>query len=204
MQGIIPQNESLGYEMGYYNNKSLSIPNTTKSDSVTYTLFAENGTSINKDYCANVTTTMSIPIPGNINLTNYQYYADKGINIFDPNDPYFNDRCIPIRKNSTETTILGRRDEYSGVELSCSEGCLFKGINVTTGYLDCDCNLTNAETEVFAQVGNQVLGIISSLNIEIVKCWEVVLSYVKYLINFSLIFSLTWDQFSILLWLLLL
>jgi len=123
-----------------------------------------------------------MPIPGieNLNLTKYQYYADLGVNIFDPEDPYFTDRCIPIRKNSTQSTILSRRDEFSKFQLTCSPGCVLKGINITSGYMDCNCKVTDNNIKIFSEIGNKVLSIITSVNIEILKCVEAVFSYVYF------------------------
>ena len=160
-QGIIAQSEYINYIKTDANNSTF-----TKFD-----YFAPNGTAIDKKYCNNVSTIVSFPIPEipGLNLTKYDEFFDKGVNIFEPNDPYFNDRCIPIRRNSTSTTILSRRNDFMKISLICSPGCKLIGINTTTGYMDCDCKLLD-EAPIFSAIGNKVLSIISSLNLEIVNC----------------------------------
>ena len=72
-------------------------------------------------------------------MTKYKEFLDQGYDIYDPNSPYYTDRCIPILKNSSKTTILSRREEFDNITIECGTGCIFNGINTTTGYLNCQC-----------------------------------------------------------------
>ena len=167
--GIISKSEYITYSKIDANNSTF----------VKFDIFAQNGTEIDKNYCSNVSTTVSFPI--GLNVTKYQEFLDEGIDLLDPNDPYFSDRCIPVRKNSTSTTILSRRSDYFNITLMCSPGCKLKGINTTTGYMDCDCNIKD-DAPIFSAIGNSELGVISSFNLEIVKCWDITLRNVSILI----------------------
>ena len=183
-QKIIPQNEYLHYfkiDWDLKNNFCFPIKNKTQTKTISYNLFSENGTLIDKKYCLNEKMLVKIPIDTKVfNLTLYNKYKESGLanNIFDPDDPFYTDRCLINKINNTEVTILGRRQLYQNLTLDCSKNCILVGIE-DIGYVNCNCNITMND-EFSASITNSILKIITNVNIEILKCWHVVFIYVSY------------------------
>ena len=66
-----------------------------------------------------------------INSTLAEYYAAYGIDIFDPEDLFFNDLCFPFQtENGTDITLQDRRqDIFQNLSL-CEENCEYEQINI--------------------------------------------------------------------------
>ena len=86
--------------------------NMTKSSSITYGLYFENGTKIDMDLCANTTTNIKVKLNnlGDLNMTKYDEMLKQGYDIYDKNSPYYNSLCIPMKINDSALTIQDRRD----------------------------------------------------------------------------------------------
>ena len=183
-QGIIGESEYLSYAKTDW-NPEVKVPKDTsglpQTATVTYELFSQNGSAIDKSICDSVPVQVDIPLNTSLfNMTEYQMYADKGFNIFDPQDKFFMDRCVPVGIDSAEATIQGRRKLYANVSLSCSGGCVMKGINSTTGFMICDCNMQSKDpnAEIGSDIASKLLKTVTTLNLEICKCWENVIAFV--------------------------
>ncbi len=185
--GLIPPNESISYSKTDWNSKLDYPPSDNagmqKGASVSYDLFAANGTKINRSLCKDTTTDIKIPLKNidQLNLKLVDQVAKKGFNIFDTESPYFEDRCIPMTDEAE--TISDRRKQYPGKTLGCKGGCKMSGINSTLGYVNCVCNTTNSDAEVGTKFAKKLLGTLTDSNIEIVKCFNTVMVYVSLFIN---------------------
>jgi len=180
--GYIPKDEYIKYAKTDWNpavsQKSVNTTsNASKSNSVTYNLYANNGTEIDMNLCANITTDVKMPIKNfaNFNASNLTY------NPFDTKSDYFNDICLPMKKNSTATTIKDRRDEFKGESLSCGGGCEVGDLNTTNGYVTCKCDTASSD-DVFPQMASAVLNVFNDSNIFIAKCFSTCFNYVIYIL----------------------
>ncbi len=187
--GFIPKDESLTYSKTDWNPNLVYPPNDNagmlKSSSVSYDLFAANGTKIDRKLCKDTTTDIKIPLKNidALNLKLIDRIAGQGFDIFDPKSPYFESRCIPVVNNDIAETILGRRKEFQNLTLTCNGGCQMKGINSTTGYLNCNCNATNSASEVGVKFAKRLIDVFTRTNIEIVKCVNAVFTFVNNFLN---------------------
>jgi len=183
--GYMSQNDTIVFSKTDW-NPALESPPTdnagmTKSASVSYKLYYTNGTEIDRNLCANTTTAINIPLKNmdQLNITQIDSLASKGYNAMDPESPYYNDRCIPIRTNDTEATIEDKRSQYGNVSLGCQGNCQVGGINTTNGYVNCICNSTDLSQDIGAKFENSLLSLITETNIEIAKCISTVFTYVS-------------------------
>ena len=76
--------------------------------------------------------------------------ADKGIDVFNPNDNYFNDICQDYDNSDGKDIIIKdrRADKFQNATF-CQEGCTYDGINVElkTANCKCDSNLIQNDLE---------------------------------------------------------
>ncbi len=193
--GYLRQNENIKFSKTDWNpalmvdEKSNKTANVTKSAAVTYDLFAENGTKIDRNLCVNTTTDIKIPIKNfdKLGATGLEYDP------FNPKSDYFNDICIPMKKNETAATINDRRKEFKGLNLTCSGGCNNGKVNTSTGYLSCKCNSSNSKADVSPKFETAVMEIINQTNIYIAQCFFTAFKIVNIIYKFSLISIPIWD-----------
>jgi hypothetical protein len=105
------------------------------------------------------------PIPKS-DTTNYTYYKNLSIDIYDMNDPFFNDRCYIFPNITQNIPLKMRRDEiFLGLIIECSVNCTLK--NSTDTYLVCNCPL---KTEFKVTIQKDNFSNILNFNADIIKC----------------------------------
>ena len=136
----IPESYSLILLKSDIKNKDL----TTKVSFDLYNPF--NKIKLNMSYCDNVNITMDIPINLENNIIDiYESLTESGFNLFDSNDPFYNDICsIYTSLNGTDMILSDRQNiiykQYGIINL-CQPGCNFTSYNKTTKIVQCDCNI---------------------------------------------------------------
>jgi len=167
--GSLGNNETIQFKKIDWDSK-LNIDNdknNTNISSVSYSLFTSNGTKFDLNLCYLNKTSIEIYVGDNNYLK--QVTLSPEMDVFNPNSPYFIDRCVPLLENDTEFTINERRKTYSGLEIQCSEGCVYLGVNITTFYTKCSCNTT--DDEMYADFSKTLLKAITSSNFFIIQCY---------------------------------
>jgi len=182
--GYISGNDSVGVTKIDF-NPSLIYPQqeeTQLSSTISFNLYTSDCKEVNLDLCSNLTSQIDIAVSGNLTSLNLSQYSNSSYgNLFDPNNPYYNDRCQPIRLNDTKASILGKRSGFPNLTISCGSGCTFVGINSTTGYIKCNCNIGNNQPDIGYEVLNKFLDVITGINILIITCYQTTFSLVNYL-----------------------
>ena len=123
------------------------------------------------------------------NITNYESILDlinQGINIFDPNDDFYTDLCYffisPIKK---DITVRDRIEAFYPNVTLCDPGCKNLGINFTSKSVICDCSFNDISNnalfnnDIMEEATSEILDIISSSNIEVIKCFTQAFQYFK-------------------------
>jgi hypothetical protein len=124
------------------------------------------------------------PMTDKSQLQQYQDMKDRNIDIFDPNDPAFTDRCFQYVDNTTgmDTTLNWRIKNYlQNNTISCSSragtNCTYRGID-DNGYVICKCAGTVVDDDVSNDFVNFLADTYSSLNLDIVRCYNQVFNLV--------------------------
>jgi hypothetical protein len=171
--------------INYYNLTNSTIIFTTNNFNATlnakkvnsYMVSAYNSLTkdkLNLDICANITESIEIPLSNltNLNLTLYKNMKAEGIDILNPKDSIYHDRCISVIDNDTQsdTTINWRRDNYlNNTILQCiGINCEYNGIT-EDNYINCTCGIMT-DSEVLNTSVNVFLSTISQINFEIIAC----------------------------------
>ena len=58
---------------------------------------------------------------------------------------------------------------------------------LTTGYMNCDCQIKDEAAEIGSEIASKILSIMTSINVDIVKCYDIVFTYVSYYLNIKTI-----------------
>ena len=133
-----------------------------------------------------------------INYESILYLTDQNINVFDSSGAFYTDICYDFTSPTNRDITLEDRLKtfYPNVSL-CDEGCTSRGVNLTTMKAICDCKFSDiSNNDIIGDIKNigglgEVVEIISSSNIEVLKCIKYLFKKFKtsiggYLIVFSL------------------
>ena len=164
-----------------------------KGDSpiIAYAFYFLNGTRIDISLCSNdkiiVTVQLTSQNAGNVQLAE-KFYEEYGINLYDINDKFFTDYCMPFTsEDGKDVSIEERIKKYYQNYTLCENGCDLKGFNYngTTAEAQCECdvktnflidNLNNSLTGEFAQI-------LANANFNLFKCHKNVFNIKKWIKN---------------------
>ena len=126
----------------------------------------------------------------NENDTKYELQTSltsQGINIFDPNDPFYTDLCFDFKNPKKRDIPLRDRikNVFPNITL-CDEGCQNDGINLEDMTVSCNCKFNDIannnlikENAVLDNVVGEIFDLINSSNILVVKCYNYILKHFK-------------------------
>ena len=103
----------------------------------------------------------------------------QGINVFNISDPFYTDICYHYESpNGKDVPIKARLTAFFPNITLCDEGCSILGIDIVTMKAKCECkfrDLVNMELisdNLYGQAIQEIIEIISELNIAVVKCFK--------------------------------
>ena len=148
-----------------------------------YSLLRKNNKKkIDMTPCKKTQITISYPIDENmLNMTRGRMLAkDYGVDMTNPEDPFYNDLCFYYSDENGKDVILeDRRNDYFENKTLCEEGCEFYQTNFTTGRVECKCNIKD---DIFDSVTSNVPLAdfpegLSMSNLVVVKCYKLVFNW---------------------------
>lgn len=102
---------------------------------------------------------------------------EEGINIYDPEDEIFNDRCTSLSVGGKDVSMKDRREQIYTPASFCGDGCSVGSINLTSNDIECECEPQSGgftslleENEVFSAFTS----LIESTNIEMFRCYKLI------------------------------
>ena len=110
-----------------------------------------------------------------INILNS--FKDTGINVFNISEPIFNDVCFPYSENGNDLILEDRFEKIYQNFTICEEGCSFDSIDIDTMLITCRCNIKENMTSVIKEIEGEATEKITSHNFEIIKCYNLILSF---------------------------
>ena len=83
-----------------------------------------------------------------MNLDTAKALAEKGIDVYNINDDFFNDFCNGVSVNDQDLTLQNRIDDvYVNISF-CDDGCEYQGINLETNKVICSCVSEDEDSNV--------------------------------------------------------
>ena len=116
---------------------------------------------------------------GEVNEELVKFFTNLKINIFDINDPFFTDICFNFAKDGKDVPLDDRIQLYYQNISLCESGCTYVGINLESFEVECSCEVQNtqsnhngdiAKTFLDNPLSNEVFGVITNSNLEVLKC----------------------------------
>lgn len=113
---------------------------------------------------------------------------NKGIDIFNSNDPFFNDFCEPFyTEDSKDVILLDRRNDFFKNVTLCESGCNYTHIDYVTNRIECTCDIKSHFLKNYSIESNVFTGFpsIDSSNIIVVKCYNLVFNFLYFKVNYG-------------------
>ena len=175
----------------------------------TYGLFDSiTGKKINTTICKDIV----IEIKENVlkylsdNITAI-FLAKQNINVFNLSDTFFTDICLQwISPNGKDATLQDRILEYHPNITLCDEGCISKGVNLTTFLALCECKYKDLfdkiewdflkDNIIINEFIENLKEIAEAINIEVLTCYKTIfdIKYFKKCIGGFIFFGLIFFQ----------
>ena len=130
-----------------------------------------------------------------LNINMAEIYSNRGIDVFNAADDFFNDICHPYDiPDNRDIIIDDRRNDIYQNATFCQEGCRYSGVDYSLKVANCLCNSSflqdvenkmtsnNYEKINFKTITKVFLENIFSFNIKIIPCYKLILNF-KYLLH---------------------
>ena len=140
---------------------------------------------------------IDIYVPTNLDnqtLTLYEDLKNKGYDIFNPNDTFYNDVCTKYTSvNKTDLTLNDRKNIFYTEQNFCQENCQYNGINLDIMHAKCECSLANTEIDYESKkfTGFEIISsfydVLKYSNIHILKCYKILFSSIGIKNNYGFI-----------------
>ena len=114
-------------------------------NNIEYEVFDENKTKLDLSVCEKEIIKINYKCNSSmIKFTKVEYYSEKGINVFDIKDEFFNDICYLYSEDNSDIILKDRiNDIYENYSV-CENNCEFDRINITSNIVTCKCNVKTA------------------------------------------------------------
>lgn len=124
---------------------------TSVINKVEYKIYnSENNKELDLFYCENTNISISYPLHDTeeLNISNGLFYSKQLIDIYNPEDKFFNDMCYDYSEDGKDILINDRRQYiYNNITI-CGEGCEYLGINYTSKKVNCNCNCLFSKNKI--------------------------------------------------------
>ena len=147
---------------------------------VEYLVYDEEKNCLDLSKCnnSNIKILYGIKTNSNLDMSVLNSFIDSEVNVFNISDNFFNDICYPYSENGNDLILEDRiKDIYQDFTL-CEEGCYFDKIDINNMLISCQCNIKeNITTEIKEINDEKVIEKITSLNFEIIRCYNLAFSF---------------------------
>ena len=107
-----------------------------------------------------------------------------GYNIFNINDPFYQDICTPYKSSGKTDMLLSDRidDIYNNEDARCQPNCYFAGYFFGSQYINCTCNVNKEKKEVYIKeekfkpkkLYESFFEVLKYSNYKIMKCYKLI------------------------------
>ena len=157
------------------NSNEKSLTNNVK-----YVVYNENNTELDLSVCQDEKISINYALKDNSNfdLTKYSEFSNKGIDILNSSDAFFNDICYSYSDGTSDMILSDRISEiYQNYSL-CGSGCDYEGINIDDSTVSCSCSVVTDDSEEDEDEAENLkdifLGLFENSTFGVVKCYKLV------------------------------
>ena len=151
-------------------------------------------TKINLSICVNTPVDLYIPVSLSERTKNlYEDLQSYGYDLFNPEDPFYQDICTPYTsENNTDVLLSDRRIDYFVNDSTCQANCEYSEYNIKTNLLKCECEVINEDIDTEEPKkfsGEMVLtsfyDVLKYSNIKVLKCFKLVFDISSIINNYG-------------------
>ena len=156
------------------NSNEKSLTNNVK-----YVVYDGNNTQLDLSVCQDekININYALKENSNLNLTMYSEFSNKGIDILNSSDSFFNDICYSYSDGTSDMILSDRIAEiYQNYSL-CDSGCDYEGINMDDSTVSCSCSVTSDDSDDEDESENLkdiFLDLFENSTFGVVKCYKLV------------------------------
>ena len=177
------------YQIEINNNYGESLNNK-----VEYAIFDEFKRYLDLSVCAGEKIEINYQLnTSKVNITRVQYYADKGIDVFNIKDDFFNDICYSYSESDSDMILSDRvNDIYQNYSV-CESDCSYEKVNLQLNTASCKCTIkVNVKSEINPpRLDTIIRDSFEDSNLAVIKCYNLVFDFRKKSKNIGfLIFSI--------------
>ena len=142
-----------------------------------------NKTKLNSSICHNTSIKLYVKMELGENVKKLsEQIKEYGYDMFNINDPFYQDICTPYKtQNSTDILLIDRIDYiYNNEDTKCQGNCQFSEYNLETKYMSCKCNIDTNITEnkndkfPAKKLYESFYDVLKYSNYKIFKCYKLV------------------------------
>ena len=156
---------------------------STLTNQIRYGLIDENKKKLDLSICENEYIKINYKIKNNspLNISKVLEFSNKGIDILNINDSFFNDICFVYSEDDSDM-ILSDRIKYVYQNYSmCDDGCIYEKINIEKMLISCKCPIYN---HIYTKIENtnlfsKCLNLLQYSTIGVIKCYKLVFTTPK-------------------------
>ena len=161
--------------------EQLTIPSERNVQYEVYHPFTKE--KLNLSLCDSDSIDLYIPINLNDELLElYEDLKSSGYDLFNIDDPFYNDLCSPYKsKNGTDVLLSDRKnDYYSNNYTTCQSNCQYSSFNSEYKFLKCECKVIVDDIDIndFHKFSKKVYknfyDILKNSNYKTLKCYRLV------------------------------
>ena len=167
-------------QLEIYSKNSQSFVNK-----IEYQAYDDNKNILDLSICNDTEIQIFYSIKNNsYDFSDYNSFKNKGIDIFNINDSFFNDICKSFSDSKNDLVLEDRIKEIYQNYSVCDDNCIYSGINFENKIISCDCKIkTNLSVEEPSLNLKQFDEIEIESNFGLIKCYHLVFSWVGKLNN---------------------
>ena len=152
---------------------------------VFYYLYDYEGNKLDSSLCENIDIEKPISNPELLDLISAEDLSGKGIDVFNPNDSFFNNFCQPFTTNNgTDVPLKDRRNDFYQNISFCEKDCVYDHIDYSKMTVVCNCDpeeeiesINNAKPLSFNNMKNAFTSKLFTWNYIVVKCYNLVFNW---------------------------
>ena len=151
------------------------------TNQIEYAIYNENNELLNLSVCSDkiIKINYEIKNTSSLDLSTVNHFSEKGIDILNINDDFFNDICYGYSINNSDITLEDRVEEiYQNYSL-CDNDCTYENANMDTMMISCKCKIkTSVEAENDSlSFTEAVIETFENSNIFVMKCYNSVFDF---------------------------
>ena len=117
-----------------------------------------------------------------------------GYDMFNLNDPFYQDICTPFdSSNGTDIVLIDRIDYiYNNDDTKCQPNCQFSFYSIESKYMNCSCSINNENKNINKEnkftpkkIYESFYDVLKYSNYEIIKCFKLIIDKNIITINFG-------------------